>query len=57
MLLCHVVLAELGPGRTRVTIADPRQLMADDALAGLAAEAADRLKRVGGELGLGRDRR
>jgi uncharacterized protein (DUF302 family) len=46
VLPCNVVLEELGPDRTRVTIADPRQLMPGDDMAALAAEAADRVGRV-----------
>lgn len=46
MLPCNVVLEEAGPGRTKVTIADPRELMPGERFAGLAAEAAGRLEEV-----------
>jgi uncharacterized protein (DUF302 family) len=42
LLPCNVVLEEVDGG-TRVSIADPRQLMPDPAFAELATEAADRL--------------
>ena len=44
MLPCNVVLEEAEPGRTKVTIADPRDLMPGERFAGLAAEAAARLQ-------------
>ena len=43
MLPCNVVLEQAGPGRTKVTIADPRELMPGDRFADLAAEAHSRL--------------
>lgn len=46
VLPCNVVLEEQGPQRTRVAIADPRQLMPEDRFADLAAEAAARLSAV-----------
>ncbi len=42
LLPCNVVLEEVDGG-TRVSIADPRQLMPDPSFAELANEAADRL--------------
>jgi uncharacterized protein (DUF302 family) len=42
MLPCNVVLEGDGE-RTRITIADPRTLMQGEALASLAADAAERL--------------
>ena len=43
MLPCNVVLEETEPGRTKVTIADPRELMPGERFAALAEEAAARL--------------
>lgn len=50
-LPCNVVLEEEGPGRTRVAIADPRDLMPGEEFADLAAEAAGRLEAVARRLG------
>jgi len=45
MLPCNVVLSA-APGGTSVSIADPRELMPDPAMADLASEAAARLGAV-----------
>jgi uncharacterized protein (DUF302 family) len=46
VLPCNVVLEEAVPGRTSVAIADPRELMADEAFTALASEAAELLSSV-----------
>ena len=49
MLPCNVTVEQLGPGQTRVTIADPTAMLAvvdDPALAEVAREARERLLRV-----------
>lgn len=43
MLPCNVVLEEESPGHTKVTIADPRELMPGERFADLAGDAAARL--------------
>ena len=53
LLPCNVVLEEPQPGRTRVSIADPRQLMPGEAFAELSAEAAERLEAVAAVVGGG----
>ncbi len=53
LLPCNVVLEEREPGRTLVSIADPRQLMPEDAFGELAAEGADRLEAVVAAVGGG----
>lgn len=54
LLPCNVVLEDSGPGRTRVSIADPRAMMgggsAGAALQGLTGEAAAALERVIGRV-------
>lgn len=56
LLPCNVVLEDAGEGRTRVSIADPRVLLAAGAgdgageLEALGAEAADALERARGRL-------
>ncbi len=54
VLPCNVVLDEAMPGQTRVTLADPRQLLAGDHLGELAEEAAQRLSRVSERLAAAR---
>jgi uncharacterized protein (DUF302 family) len=46
LLPCNVVLEPASEVATRVTIADPRQLLGDGRLQSLAEEAAARLERV-----------
>jgi len=46
VLPCNVVLEELQPGRTKVSIVDPRELMPGEAFKDLSAEAASRLEAV-----------
>ena len=43
VLPCNVVLEEAAPGRTRVAIADPGELIPDAAFTALASEAAELL--------------
>jgi uncharacterized protein (DUF302 family) len=43
MLPCNVVLSDTGQG-TKVSIADPRELMSDEAFHDLAQDAAERLE-------------
>lgn len=50
VLPCNVVLEEAVPGRTTVAIADPRELMADEAFTALASEAAELLSSVARQL-------
>lgn len=54
LLPCNVVLEDAGAGRTRVSIADPRAMMAGGsagpALQGLTGEAAAALERVIGRV-------
>ena len=51
VLPCNVVLEEQQPGRTWVTIADPRELMPESAFADLATEAARKLTTVAARVG------
>jgi uncharacterized protein (DUF302 family) len=46
VLPCNVVLEEASGNQTRVTLADPRQLLSGDRLGELAEEAVRRLDRV-----------
>lgn len=46
VLPCNVVLEEGGPNETMVTIADPRELITDEALRALVADAASKLDTV-----------
>lgn len=43
VLPCNVVIEPIGAETTRIRIVDPRELIADPALAGLAGDAAARL--------------
>lgn len=54
VLPCNVVLEEEGPGRTRVSFADPRQLMPGQSFTALASEAAAKLTDVAGRLATSR---
>jgi uncharacterized protein (DUF302 family) len=49
MLPCNVVLSDTGEG-TKVSIADPRELMPDEAFQQLATDAAERLEAAVGAL-------
>jgi uncharacterized protein (DUF302 family) len=51
VLPCNVVLEEAAPGRTRVVIADPRELMPTPSFADLADEAASRIEAARDRLG------
>lgn len=53
LLPCNVVLEEREPGRTLVSIADPRQLMPGEEFADLAADGARRLETVAAAVGGG----
>lgn len=46
VLPCNVVLEATSEGATKVTIADPREMMTEPAFSELAAEAAEKLRAV-----------
>ena len=51
MLPCNVVLDAVADGQTKVSVADPREMMSDPAFAGLADEAAEKLSAAVAALG------
>jgi uncharacterized protein (DUF302 family) len=51
LLPCNVVLEEDPPGRTKVSIVDPRELMGSDELAEIATDATGRLTAAAARIG------